>query len=165
VDANDVGWDTNQSPGALAIDTLNQTGEAFPNNGVASYNGAYGFAVSATTTPTAVAIDGNNNLWIANLGSNSVSAYTNPGVPVLGTNATAISPAGTMRGANNGGYTAGGTLSAPAGIAIDPSGDVWVINTSSSGVGYSVTELIGVAAPTYTSLAAAAANNKLGAKP
>lgn len=165
VDANDVGWDTNQSPGALAIDTLNQTGEAFPNNGVAAYNGAYGFAASATTTPTAVTIDGNNNLWIANLGSNSVSAYTNPGVPVLGTNATAISPAGTLRGANNGGYTAGGTLSAPAGLAIDPSGDVWVINTSSSGVGYSVTELIGVAAPTYTSLAAAAANNRLGAKP
>jgi hypothetical protein len=165
VDANDVGWDTNQSPGTDYASLLNQTGEAFPNNGVASYNGAFGFASSATTTPTAVAIDGNNNLWIANLGSNSVSVYTNPGVPILGTQATAISPAGTARGANNGGYTAGGTLSGPAGLAIDPSGDVWVINTSSSGVGYSVTELIGVAAPTTTSLAAAAANNKLGAKP
>jgi hypothetical protein len=56
-------------------------------------------------------------------------------------------------------------MSAPTQIAIDPSGDVWVTNTSTSGVGYSVTELIGVAAPTYTPLSSAAAVNKLGMKP
>jgi hypothetical protein len=161
VDANDVGWDTDQSPG----NTGNQTGEGFPNNGIFAYGTAFGFAASNTTTPTGIAIDGNNNLWITNLGSNSVSAYTNPGVPGLGTQAARISPAGTAVGANNGGYTAGSTLSGPAAIAIDISGDVWVANTSASGVGYSVTELIGVAAPTYSGLAAARAANKLGAKP
>jgi hypothetical protein len=161
VDANDVGWDTNQSPG----NTSYQTGEAFPNNGQAAYGTAFGFAQSNTTTPTGIAIDGNNNLWITNMGSNSVSAYTNPGVPATGTQAARISPAGTSAGSNNGGYTAGSTLSGPAAIAIDISGDVWVTNTSSSGVGYSVTELIGVAAPTYSGLSAARAANKLGAKP
>jgi len=63
------------------------------------------------------------------------------------------------------GYTASGQMSAPARIAIDPSGDVWVTNTGSSGVGYSVTELIGAAAPTYTPLSSAALSNKLGSKP
>ena len=38
-------------------------------------------------------------------------------------------------------------------------------NTGTTGVGYSVTELIGVAAPTFTPLSSAAYNNKLGAKP
>jgi hypothetical protein len=167
IDANDTGWDANQSPSG----TNNQTGEGFPNNGVPAYATDYAYAQSNTTTPTGVAIDGNNNLWYSNLGSNSVSVYTNPGIPIIpslgSTAATRISPAGTTQGGvpGTGGYTAGGTLSGPAGIAIDPSGDVWVINTGSSGVGYSVTELIGVAAPTYAPLSSAQAANKLGAKP
>jgi hypothetical protein len=169
VDANDVGWDTNQSPGI----PLNQTGEGFANNGNPSgmaFGGEFLFARSQTTTPSGIAIDGNNNLWITNTGSNSVSVYTNGGVPIglANPNPVRISPAGT--GNNDGGYLAGSTMSGPAAIAIDPSGDVWVANTTTSAtggtaVGYSVTELIGAAAPTYTGLAAARAANKLGAKP
>ncbi len=168
VDANDIGWDANQGDSS---GNSNQNAEGFPNNGLASYGGTYGFANSNTTFPSGIAIDGNNNLWVTNMGSNSVSAYTSPG-KITGLNsATAISPAGTAVGSTgggnngNGGYAAGGTMSGPSAIAIDPSGDVWVTNTSSSGVGYSVTELIGVAAPTYAPLSAAAAANKLGAKP
>jgi hypothetical protein len=164
VDANDVGWTTEQSPGNGG----NQVLEGFPDNGVALYANTYGFTRSNTTTPTGVAIDGNNNMWVTNLGSNSVSVYTNTGAPATiggGTSGTVISPAGTAAGNGTGGYMASGTLSGPAAVAIDPSGDVWVTNTSSSGVGYSVTELIGVAAPTYAPLAAAQAANKLGAKP
>jgi hypothetical protein len=161
VDANDVGWDTNQgSNGANGI------AEGFPDNGQGGYGGVFAFAGSNTTTPSGIAIDGNNNLWVTNLGSNSVSAYTSSG-PVTGSgqNTTTISPAGTGQGNGDGGYKAGGTISGPSAIAVDISGDVWVANTSSSGVGYSVTELIGVAAPAYRPLAAAQAANKLGAKP
>jgi hypothetical protein len=61
-------------------------------------------------------------------------------------------------------------MSGPSAIAIDPSGDVWVANTlttagGGTATGYSVTELIGVAAPTYVPLSAATAAGKLGAKP
>jgi hypothetical protein len=167
VDATDVAWDANQSPGTANIN--NQTGEGFPNDGVPNYGTQIGFArngVSGTYGPSGVAIDGNNNQWYTNLGSNSVSAFTSPGyVLYLADNPTGISPAGTAAGAGNGGYTASGTMSGPSAIAIDPSGDVWVTNTTSSGVGYSVTELIGVAAPTYVPLSAAASVGKLGAKP
>jgi hypothetical protein len=175
VDANDVGWVAEQSPAG----PTNMVLTGFPDNGVALYANTYGFTRSATSQPTGVAIDGNNNMWVTNLASNSVSVYTNTGSPTTiagGNSGTVISPAGTGAVATpsngNGGYTAGGTLSGPAGIAIDPSGDVWVINTATTSsapagtsVGYSVTELIGVAAPTYAPLSAAQANNKLGAKP
>jgi hypothetical protein len=167
VDATDTGWDANQAPTA----SYNQTGEGFPNNGLTQYGVFYGFARSGASEPEGVAIDGNNNQWYTNTASNSISAYTSPGyVIALGDNPTVISPAGTAAGANNGGYTAGGTMSGPSAIAIDPSGDVWVANTltTASGgtsAGYSVTELIGVAAPTYVPLSAATAAGKLGAKP
>jgi hypothetical protein len=167
VDATDTGWDANQAPTA----SYNQTGEGFPNNGLTQYGVFYGFARSSASEPEGVAIDGNNNQWYTNTASNSISAYTSPGyVIALGDNPTVISPAGTASGANNGGYTAGGTMSGPSAIAIDPSGDVWVANTltTASGgtsAGYSVTELIGVAAPTYVPLSAATAAGKLGAKP
>jgi len=160
VDANDVAWDTNTA-------VNNEVAEGFPNNGSTYYNTDYGFAASSTTTPTGIAIDGNDNLWVTNNGSNSVSAYTNLGISSTTgrPSGVAISPAGTGMGNGNGGYTAGSTISGPAAIAIDLSGDVWVANTSSTGVGYSVTELIGAAAPTYSGLAAARAANKLGMKP
>jgi streptogramin lyase len=109
-----------------------------------------------------VAVDGNDNLWYANSTGNSVTLFKNLGTAAINggqytTVTSAISPST--------GYTAGGTLSSPAQIAVDPSGDVWVTNTGASGVGPSVTELIGVAAPTFTPLSSAAYNNKLGAKP
>jgi hypothetical protein len=164
VDATDVGWVANQSLVTGAAGT-NQVGEGFPDNGTVFYGGVLGFANNQATEPTGIAFDGNNNQWYTNYGSNSVSVFTSPGYLNAVVSATAISPAGSAQGAGNGGYTANGTMSGPAAIAIDPSGDVWVANTKSAGVGYSVTELIGVAAPTYVPLSAAQAAGKLGAKP
>jgi hypothetical protein len=164
IDANGTGWDANSSPGA----DYNQTGEGFDNcfaSACGQFNGIFVFASGSGSSdptgigPVAVAVDGNNNLWFANSGTNSLAVYKNGGKPVgIGSPTNpAISPTT--------GYKAAGTMSAPASIAIDPSGDVWVTNTGGSGVGYSVTELIGVAAPSYAPLSSASLSNKLGQKP
>jgi hypothetical protein len=156
-DMNGSGWDSNSGAG-------NNTGVEFGATFAGQkYNQNYGFSSNGGMNgATGVAIDGNDNIWYANSTGNSVSAFMNKGPASINGGqysnvATGISPTT--------GYTASGQMSAPTQIAIDPSGDVWVTNTSTSGVGYSVTELIGVAAPTYTPLSSAAAVNKLGMKP
>jgi len=161
IDANGSGWDSNAAPG-------NVSAAAFANTFTGGqYNGNYGFAGGGGLSGDAgVAVDGNNNVWYANVGNQSVTVFKNTGAPTYFGDSvgTPISPST--------GYTAGGTMCEPQKIAIDPSGDVWVTNsgtncTSTQGapVTYSVTELIGVAAPTYTPLSSAALNNKIGAKP
>jgi hypothetical protein len=154
IDANGNGWGSN-SP------SPNNTAEQFPGTfGSGQYSGNFGFGFNGGLNGDyGVAVDGNDNIWYANVAGNSVSLFKNLGTATAQAqvSATAISPSL--------GYTAGGIMSGPKQIAIDLSGDVWVTNTSSSGAGYSVTELIGAAAPTYTPLALAAKNNKLGAKP
>ncbi len=161
IDANGSGWDSNSGTG-------NVNAAVFANTFTGGqYNSDYGFVGGGGLSGDAgVAIDGNNNAWYANTGSQSVTVFKNLGAPTYfgSTVGSPISPST--------GYTAGGTMCEPQKIAIDPSGDVWVTNigtncTASSGaaVTYSVTELIGVAAPTYSPLSSAALNNKLGGKP
>ncbi|MDE2197317.1 MAG: hypothetical protein KGJ56_09030, partial [Gammaproteobacteria bacterium] len=62
------------------------------------------------------------DVWVANQGSSSVSEFDSSGA--------AISPAG--------GYTGGG-IDAPAGLALDPAGNVWISDYYTN----SVTELLG----------------------
>jgi hypothetical protein len=128
---------------------------------------AYGFltggGATASSAPRSLAVDGDNNVWVSNAGTNNISSYhpiktaTVPNDTVV----TATSPSA--------GWTAGGLLNTPTSIKIDPSGDVWVANTgltaNAAGVSYSITEIIGAAAPAYTSIANAALNNKLGQRP
>ncbi len=66
---------------------------------------------------------------MANRDGNSLSAFTNTGAP--------ISPST--------GYQAAG-LNGPRGLAIDPSGNVWLTNFTYN----SITEFIGVATPATT---------------
>jgi hypothetical protein len=54
-----------------------------------------------------------------------------------------------------------GMLSNPAGIAIDDTGGVWIVNKN----GNSVTHVFGAAAPVATPLSNATSNSTLGAKP
>jgi hypothetical protein len=161
IDANGSGWDSNADPAHLMA-------AAYANTfGDGHFDGNYGSANGGGLSGAAgVAIDGNNNVWYANETGNSVTLFQNLGAPTSTgqTIGAAISPST--------GYTAGGTLCSPQKVAIDPSGDVWVTNvgtnctaTSGTAVTYSVTELIGVAAPTYMPLSSAALNNKLGSKP
>ena len=75
------------------------------------------------------AIDGAGQAWVANRSGSSVSAFSSSGV--------ALSPAT--------GYQAAG-ISNPRGIAIDPSGNVWLTDFT----GNAVTELLGSATPAAT---------------
>jgi len=89
-------------------------------------------AQGGLASPSWVAIDGTNNVWVTNNGNSyALSEFASSGVAI--TSST--------------GYQSG-NLSAPSFLAIDGSGNVWIPNSGSN----SVTEIIGVASPTVTPL-------------
>jgi streptogramin lyase len=92
---------------------------------------------------TAVAIDGNDTVWLANA-NGSLTQLNSSGSP--------LSPST--------GYTGGG-LNAPTGIAIDPAGSVWVVNSGNN----SVTHVFGGAAPAITPISQSTATAAMGARP
>jgi PKD repeat protein len=129
--------------------------------------GAYtgGGLTPELVVPAGMAIDGLGNVWVASRpnvvyeGKGNVSEFSNSGSLLSGPN----------------GYTGGGTFPWPTAMAIDGSGDIWVTNfgyCTSSCPKPTVTELIGVAAPVITPLAAALpatptvdGSSKLGTRP
>jgi hypothetical protein len=176
IDGSGDSWITNLSgniSGSI-ISELNASGSAI--------TGANGYA-GGVSGATGIAIDGAGNAWIANGGGNSVSELSQGGSPHAGspyavgglTLAVAIDGAGNawFRGSNqvyelsssganlsgSSGYQSGANTYAftppdsegqtPA-IAIDGSGNVWVAN----GINNSVSELVGVAVPVITPIAA-----------
>ncbi len=99
-----------------------------------SYGVINNAAQGGLSSPTWVAIDGGNNVWLTNNGNSyALSEFAHSGTAI--TTST--------------GYQSG-NLNTPSWIAIDASGDVWVPNQGAN----SVTELIGVATPTVTPLSA-----------
>jgi hypothetical protein len=120
IDSNGDGW----VPAGKHSELYNLT----PSGGSSSYKGG------GLSSPMWVAIDGGNNVWVANGGSStSVSEFSNAGTAITGTS----------------GYQSG-NLNNASFIAIDGSGDVWIPNQSAN----TVTEIIGAAAPTVTPLSA-----------
>jgi hypothetical protein len=94
--------------------------------------------------PQAIAVDGGNNIWVANYGSKTISELNNSG--------TALTPST--------GYTT--AFSGNVGrLAIDASGNVWVNSPS----GNNVVQMVGVATPTLTPIITAAKNGTPAAKP
>ena len=110
----------------------------FTNTGTVTNAGYTGGGLS---TPTSLAIDGSGQVWITNA-NNSISVFGSDGSPVSTT-----------------AYT-GGALSSPTSVAIDISGNLWIANSGSN----SVTEVLGVAAPTVP-LASGVANNAPATEP
>ena len=95
-----------------------------------------------------IAVDGAGNLWIANAGGN--------GVP---SNLTEVIPSQASSG-NYGGLLSPSLAVGPLQVALDGSGNAWVLLSDSS-----VTEYIGVAAPVVTPIAASIKNKKVGKTP
>ena len=83
---------------------------------------ATSFAPTGLNSASALAIDGNSNIVVAN-GNGVISVVSSAGVAVS--------------------TTAGSTTSAPSSVAIDSSGNVWVANPTAN----TVDEVIGAAAP------------------
>lgn len=136
------------------------TGPVGSTTGTA-YGGTTGTALDK---PEYVAVDGFGNPWASNNATGGVSELSGGAIPTttyaygatppsLG---SAISPVSSAASPfNHVGFRHSG-LSGAQGIAIDPSGNVWVGNSSSGGTG-SITEIVGAAAPSVTPIAAAIA--------
>jgi hypothetical protein len=129
---------------------------SFNGGGVSgSYGGAYW-----------VAIDGAGHVWIANLGvdqapngvqnwqylGGSISEFDSTGTAISGSN-------GFLPGLNNGQNFP--ESDKPDSIAVDGSGNVWVVNNGDG----SLTELVGAATPVVTPLSVGVKNSKLGTAP
>ncbi|MFC6645220.1 hypothetical protein ACFQBQ_06375 [Granulicella cerasi] len=133
-----------------------------------------------------VALDGAANVWVGNEFSSTGTQTSLVNFPISeiatagsGTTATftALSPTGTTLAASActtsvGCPTGGGFIKNDfqevRDIGIDPSGNVWVLNTGtevSAYAGTTVTEIVGAAVPTVTPLSVAAATGKLASKP
>ena len=76
------------------------------SGGVVQQSASYSAALNG---PAALAVDGQNHVWVANFGDGSVTELDSNGTPM------GASP-----------LTVGGTLQAPAGVAIDAGGNAWV---------------------------------------
>lgn len=128
---------TDQSNGAnVGYATSNGYG---PSSGTGPYTGG------GQTTPAAMAFDSAGDVFIANsptltynsaLGSYSLT----PASIAELYGSTAISPSSGYAGAN--------LIGSPQGIAIDPSGNVWITDSNNS-----LVIIIGLAAPTITPIA------------
>ena len=112
-------------------------------------NGGRPFKESSLTVPWGVAVDGDNDVWVANFGGQRVTELcgTSPALCPAGKRRTGqqISPAATGYGFNG--------LVRNTGVAIDPSGNVWLANNwktvpvQSNPGGYQVVAFLGLAAP------------------
>jgi hypothetical protein len=123
------------------------SGTGYTGGGIGGFNGG-----GAT-----IAIDGDGDAWIPLYNHPSVVELSNSGIPLSGED----------------GY-ASGVAESPGNIVVDGSGDVWVssailIPSTQRGVPatyiYTITELIGVAAPVVTPIAAGVKLNMLGVRP
>ena len=132
VDSNSDGWVSFIGGNALAKITTSGTATQYTGGGL--------------NQPRVVAIDGVNNVFVANQGS-SVSEFNSAGTAISGTS----------------GYTAGGQISLGVGLAVDPSGDVW----ETSYINNTVIEFIGLGTPVVTPLSSfiGVAANTTGNRP
>ena len=132
----------------MAASTLNE---------VCSYIAQTCFAPTVPLSlPEGIAVDGDSNVWIANAGNASVSTAFYNRVTSTTADYVTTSPVAYLHGAGQ-----GSTLTAPYGLAIDRSGNVWIANagcvttsaTPCTPGPFRLSELVGAAAPTITPLA------------
>jgi sugar lactone lactonase YvrE len=109
-------------------------------------------STASVNKPVFLAVDGVGNVWASNNETSpaSVSEFSSTGAVL-----SQVSGNGAV------GYSHAGMVSS-YGIAIDPSGNIWVANNTASG---GVFEIVGAAAPTVTPIALALKNGAAGAKP
>jgi hypothetical protein len=118
------------------------------------------FNYSSLSAPGSVSVDGAGHVWTADSGGASGQATNANLTEIASSNGALLSPGST-------GYTGvstGGTslIIQVASNEVDSSGNLWLLNGSAAS---SVTEFVGLAAPTYAPLAAAVAANKIGQRP
>ncbi len=142
-----------------------------PGTATATHTGR---SIGGLVSPRGIAVDGASNVWgTSNTAttSNYVTGTADSGSNIyclaeISSTGMAISATSTSGyGLNSGGYQKDPTMltGSPRGIAIDPTGNVWVgINSTTA---TSIVELVGTAVPAVTPLSVAAATGKLGQMP
>jgi streptogramin lyase len=102
--------------------------------------------------PSAIAVDGDGNLWVSNFGGPDVSGFTSTGTP--------LSPTGFFNGLASG---------QSGQVTVDASGNVWLADwdgyVSGNSESGSITQMVGLAAPTVTPIAVALKNHTIGTRP
>ena len=104
----------------------------------ATLSGANGYGYGVLRTPQGLAIDANDNIWVADTMSNSILEFSNSGQLLSGSK----------------GFTGGG-ISSPTSVSIDALGDAWSTNYSApsinelSNTGTPLTPSTGITGPTF----------------
>ena len=119
------------------------------------------------SSPEGVAVDGNNQVWVANSGNSSITTYS---FPYNVAYTTQVSQTATVPYLHD--ATHGNTLTDPFALGIDASGNVWTISpgcvsgaTVCTPNGMVLTNMVGVASPTITPVGAQIVNSTVGTKP
>ena len=97
--------------------------------------------------PNSLAIDSNNNVWVANYLGSTVTELDNSGNPLSPSTGFAV-----------------GLLDGPQAVETDGSGNVWIANANATTTN-AVTELVGAAVPKVTPLAYGLNTGTLGTRP
>ena len=106
--------------------------------GVSGYTGNGGIATSATlANPTGVAVDGNNNVVIADSGNNVIRVVANTSATFYGIAMTAgyiytIAGNGTRGYSGNGSSATAAELNLPVGVFVGPSGNIGIADLGNS---------------------------------
>jgi hypothetical protein len=139
-------WTANALSGNNTITNISNAGATGTNYGSSASIGS----------PRYVAVDGAGNVWAPNHGGSgtAISEFSSTGAILSPVN-SGTAPFLTV------GFAHPGLASCLQG-AIDPSGNVWVANNTTTA---GVFELVGAAAPTVTPIALALKNGTVGAKP
>ena len=164
IDSNNNAWSMNS--GYLEEFAINSKTSSNPTYTTSNYTG------SGLTSGGAIAIDGQGNLWLSNRNVTTInsvsyltlSEFSSSGGPV-GNSSTTAQPGGLSNAITVNGNNVSDAL--PRGLAIDPSGNVWIAGCSlsascSSGANSFVMEFVGVASPPVLPLSSAIAANELG---
>jgi len=126
---------TLNNPSGLALDPMGNVFIADTGNNVVRQVGAEAGLIHSITpvgllnAPAAVATDASGNLYIADTGNNVVREVVAK-TSVLSTLAGVAGPTGGYAG--DGGPAASALLNAPAGIAVDASGNVYIADTGNN---------------------------------
>ena len=163
-DENYINAQSNANPcvtaGAAQINQINGESAivATSLNRICSYEVNDCFAPTVPlNAPEGIAVDGDNNIWIANSGNGSISTLLFTQVAKNSTaNYMTTSPIQYKHNSAN-----GNTSTTPYGIAVDRSGNVWTSNAGCVSTtaaactpgSFVLSELVGAAAPTLTPLA------------
>jgi streptogramin lyase len=102
--------------------------------------------------PRGIAIDGAGVIWIGNAGMTISSGM------IIQPNLTEYNP--SLSSVYNPGFVSSSLSNQPQSVAVDISGNVWVLLDNNT-----ITEYIGIATPAVTPLSLAVKKQKLGVKP